>query len=425
MPLLSRRRPSPRHVLPAAALLALAACSDDPAAPSTATDPTRPAAEFRRLLVTDTLPFLRTFDAVSGQRVDSMGGLPGRVTYLYSARGRVAAAHFQRQNRVLFIDGGIAVDNGRGTRQAARMLGGHSDSVPIHGNYLGEIKSVHFDGTGTVSFFRETDLIAGRTTPLLSVRAGSPHHGAGIALPGGQFFSASANQNNEQLPNGVSVFSAQGTVVETSRQCAGLHGLSGNNGGALYGCADGALHVAINAGRPVFTKLTNPADARFGVGTVWSAAGQNNFLVRMSIRGQPVSPATRAIGVADMTSRQLRAVTLPGNDLDWTATVDYSGRVAYVLGRSGALYTVDMATAAVTATLPNLTPAFPATGTVLTPFFASVEGATFVTNPTRGEVIELNTTGSAPTVARRIAVGGTPERIEVLGARTNGRVTPN
>ncbi|MCU0647236.1 MAG: hypothetical protein MUF00_04535 [Gemmatimonadaceae bacterium] len=420
------RRVAPLTVL--TSLLALAACSDDNGtAPDNNTPPApsdRPAAEFRRILVTDTLPFLRTFDAVTGQRVDSMGGLPGRVTYLYSARGRVAAAHFQRQNRVLFVDGGVYVENNRGFRAAARMLGGHSDSVPIHGNYLGDIKSVHFDGSGTVSFFRESDLVAGRTTPLLSVRAGSPHHGAGIALPGGQFFSASANQNNEQLPNGVSVFNAGGTVVETSRQCSGLHGLSGNNGGVLYGCADGALHVAMNSGRPVFTKLINSADPRFGVGTVWSAAGQNNFLVRMSIRGQPTSAATRSIGLADMTSRTLRAIPLPAGELDFTATVDYSGRLGYILGRTGTLYIVDMTNGQITSNIPNVTAAFPATGTVLTPFFASAEGVTYLTNPTRGEVVEINTT-AVPAIARRIAVGGTPERVEILGHRANSRVTPN
>jgi hypothetical protein len=425
---------STRPALPAVARLVLAstaalltACSDDSTSPDNNATPTpsdRPAAEFRRLLVTDTLPFLRTFDAVTGQRVDSMGGLPGRVTYLYSARGRVAAAHFQTRNRVLFIDGGVFVENGRGTRGPARMLGGHTDSVPIHGNYLGDVKSVHFDGTGTVSFFRESDLAAGRMTPLLNVRAGSPHHGAGIALPGGQFFSASANQNNEQLPNGVSVFNTSGMVVETSRTCAGLHGLSGNNGGVLYGCGDGALHVAMNAGRPVFTKLINTADPRFGVGTVWSAAAQNNFLVRMSIRGQPTSAATRSIGLADMTSRTLRAIPLPGGELDFTAAVDYSGRIGYILGRTGTLYVVDMTSGQITSTLPNVTAAFPTAGTVLTPFFASAEGVTYLTNPTRGEVVEINTT-AAPTITRRINVGGTPERVEVLGHRSNSRVTPN
>jgi hypothetical protein len=425
------RRLSPSATRVAASVVAaavLAGCSDDSTAPDSNTPPApsdRPAAEFRRLLVTDTLPFLRTFDAVSGQRVDSMGGLPGRVTYLYSARGRIAAAHFQTRNRVLFIDGGVYTENGRGFKAASRMLGGHSDSVPIHGNYIGDIKSVHFDGTGTVSFFRESDLSAGRTSPMLNVRAGSPHHGAGIALPGGQFVSASANVNNEQLPNGVMVFDMTGRVVDSTRTCSGLHGLAGSNAGVLYGCGDGALHIAMNGGRATFTKLINTADPRFGVGTVWSAAAQPNLLVRMSIRGQPTSAATRSIGLADLTTRQLRAIPLPGGELDWTASVDYDGRQAYVLGRTGNLYVVSMTTGQITATLPSLTAAFPTAGTVLTPFFASVEGVTYLTNPTRGEVIELNTTTAIPTIVRRLAVGGTPERIEVLGVRTNARVTPN
>lgn len=412
-------RPARRSagLLAVATLASLVACTDDAVSPETANTPAeRPAAEFRRLLVSDTLPFARLFDA-NGTRVDSMGGLPGRVTYLYSAGGRIAAAHFQRQNRVAFIDGGVFEQNGRGVRQPARLLGGHSDSVPIHGNYMDGIKSVHFDGTGTVSFFRETEIVGGRMTPLLSVRAGSPHHGAGIALPGGQFVSASANINNEQLPIGVKVFDLTGRVVDSARTCPGLHGLSGNVTGALYGCADGALHVAITNGRPVFTKLTNTADARFGVGTVWTAPSQRNFLVRMSIRGQPVSAATRAIGLGDVATRSLRAIPLPGGDIDWTAAVEYSGRVAFILGRSGSLYVADMTSGQIVTTLANATPPFPTAGTVLTPFFASVEGVTYVTNPTRGEVIEINTSGAVPQIARRLSVGGTPERIEVMGVR--------
>jgi hypothetical protein len=83
-----------------AALAALAACDNDPVTPAASAD----AVQFRRLLVADSSNFARLYSLETGARVDSLGGLPGRITYLYTAMGRVAAAHFQAQNRVAFID---------------------------------------------------------------------------------------------------------------------------------------------------------------------------------------------------------------------------------------------------------------------------------------------------------------------------------
>jgi hypothetical protein len=413
----------PRLAAALATAAALAACSDDgPVAPSGAGG--RQAAEFRRLLVADDAqPFARLYDLASGARVDSMGGLPGPVTYLYSAQGRVAAAHFQRQNRVLWIDGGAYLQNDRGVLAAPRLLGGMSDSVPVHGNYAGGMLSTFFDGTGVVRVWREEDVAAGNLQPVLTVNTGAPHHGAGMAKLGGQFVSASVRAVNGTSPDGVVVFDMQGARVDSTRACPGLHGLAGSAAGSLYGCADGALLVSVAGGRPAFAKLTNPDDARFGVGTVWGSDRQQNLLVRMSIRGQPVSAATRSLGVADVAARALRAMPLPGGDVDWVADLDYSGRYALALGRTGNLYVFDMATRQLTGRVDALVPAMPTSGTFPSPFMAAAEGVAYVSNPARGEVVELSLSAAgAPTVSRRLAVGGTPSRLAVLGVRRGGTV---
>lgn len=422
MPVPSPRRVVSRLSLSVAAMAALAACGDDN---GTAATPTADATEFRRLVVSDTAPFARVFEANSGQRVDSMGGLPSRITYLYTAKGRIAFAHFQTRNQVSFIDGGVFEQAGRGVRQAPRIVGSFSDQTPIHGNYNGDLVSIHFDGSGNVRFWSEAQVAAGNVQPTLTVRTGNPHHGAGMADGSGQLVSASIQDPaNPALPNGVVVYNRNGQEVARNTSCPGLHGLAGNTVGKLYGCADGALLVSTTATAASFAKLTHATDARFGVGTVWARDGQPNFLVRMSIRGQPVSSATRQIGVALTASRTMQPIALPNAEIDWTADLDFTGRYAYILTRPGNLHIVDMTTRQVTGSLSGLVPAMPTAGTVLTPFFGFAEGGAYITSPTQGRIYEIRVSSSGvPSIARTLNVGGAPERIAVLGVRENRSVT--
>lgn len=416
MPSPIRHRPIPvSRLLTTATLLSLAACGDDS---STAAPDTTPSSEFRRLVVSDTAAFARVFDAATGQRVDSMDSLPSRITYLYTAKGRIAFAHFQTQNRISFIDGGVFEQNGRGVKQAPRIVGSFADQTPIHGNYNGDMVSVHFDGSGNVRFWSEQGVAAGNTAPVATINTGSAHHGAGMSSFDGGLMSASLRDPNGTSPIGVVVYNRQGQEVGRSTACPGLHGLAGNASGKLYGCADGGLLVSATGSTVSFQKVTHASDPRFGIGTVWARDGQPNFLVRMSIRGQPVSAATRALGVAQVSTRTMSPISLPGNDIDWTADIDYSGRHALVIGRTGNLYVVDMATRQVTGTLNGFVPAMPTSGTVLTPHFAFADGLAYITSPTQGRVYEVAISGSGtPSIGRTMNVGGTPERIVVLGVR--------
>ncbi|BAH39823.1 MAG TPA: hypothetical protein DGD08_13255 [Gemmatimonas aurantiaca] len=412
-----------RHRLPIVALgaLALAACSDDDSPTGGNGGNTAPSSEYRRLVVSDTAPFARVFHAATGQRVDSLGGLPSRITYLYSPKGRVAFAHFQTRNRVGFIDGGVYAQGDRGVLSTPRLIGYFTDSVPIHGNYIGDQVSVHFDGSGNVRFFSEQAVAGGSLAPNMTINTGSAHHGAGMAMADGNFFSASLRDPAVGTsPLGVVVYNRAGQEVARNRDCTGLHGLAGNSTGSLYGCADGGLLVSATSTGPTFTKLTHATDPRFGVSTVWAHHSQTQFLVLMSIRGQTVSTQTRSLGVTNAGARTMQPIVLPNSDLDWTAGFDYSGKYAVVLGRSGNLYIVDIATRQVTGTLNAATPVMPTSGTVLTPFFAVAEGTVYLTSPTQGRVLELAISATGvPTLARTMTVGGTPERIVLLGVPEN------
>lgn len=417
-----RRAVDPRVLAALATSVALAACSDDdPVAPGARGE--RPAAEFRRLLVADEVqPFARLYDLGTGARVDSMGGLPGPISYLYSAEGRVAAAHFRTQNRVQWIDGGAYLQNDRGVLAAPRLLGGMSDSLPTHGNYAGALLSTWFDGSGNVRVWRERDLAAGNLQPMLTVTPGPAHHGAAVAMTGG-ILAASVRAVAGTSPDGVVAFDMQGQRVDSTRTCPNLHGLAANASGALFGCSDGVLLVSGQGGRATFTKITRTDDPRFGAGTVWARDGQANFLARITIRGAAVTPETRMLAVVDVAGRTMRPITPPGGDIDWVAELSYSGSHALMIGRSGTLYVFDMSTRQQTGRIDGFVPAMPTSGTFPSPVIAAAEGVAYVSNPTRGEVIEVSlSAGGVPTVARRLSVGGTPTRLVVLGVRRGGTV---
>jgi hypothetical protein len=62
----------------------------------------------------------------------------------------------------------------------------------------------------------------------------------------------------------------------------------------------------------------------------------------------------------------------------------------------------------------------PTSGTVLTPFFTFAEGVAYVTSPIQGRVYEITIAANGvASITRTMNVGGTPERIVVLGVREN------
>ncbi len=415
-------RPAAARALPAALLAAaaLAACDGDaPVAPNANAD----AARFRRLLVADSGNFARLYDLETAARADSMGGLPGRITYLYTATGRVAAAHFQAQNRVAFIDAGVYEQNGRGVRAAARILGTHDDQTPVHGNSNGTLLTAFFDGTGAAKFWDEQMLAQGNVTPMLTVSTGAPHHGAAVALAG-DLVTASVRSATGTSPDGIVAFDRQGQRVDSTRACPGLHGLASGSAGVLYGCLEGTMYVTASGGRATFTPIKNPDAPAMRVATVWGSPAAPNFLVRMTVAGQPVSPATRVLGVADVAARVLRPAALPNGDLDWVAALDWSGARALVVGYSGTLYVVDLATRQVTGQVANLVPPRPTSGVVLDPYLATAAGVAYVASPTQGRVYEVALGAGAPAVARTMNVGGTPLRLAVMGVREDKRLQP-
>jgi hypothetical protein len=129
------------------------------------------------------------------------------------------------------------------------------------------------------------------------------------------------------------------------------------------------------------------------------------------------------LAVVDVAGRAIRPITPPAGDIDWVADLNYGGSHALMIGRTGNLYVFDMTTRSSPAASTRSCPPMPASGTFPSPFIAVAEGVAYVSSPTRGRgdrAVAL--VGRRPDVARRIATGGTPSRIVVLGVRRGGTV---
>jgi hypothetical protein len=416
----SQLRRARRAALLATLMIAATACSDDD---PTDSGPTQDAATFRRIAVGDnTAATLRLYDASDFSLAQTIT-TPAPVSYLYpSGSSRFAIHHIRTRNAVGMVDGGVFLQDQRGVKRAPASLGTFSDSLPTHGNVNGSLFTVFFDGSSQVAFWNEATLAAGNTSPMVRVPNGGPHHGAAIAMPSANWLLTSAFNPAGTLPRGINVLNMQGGIVDSTRDCPELHGLGANNAGALYGCADGALLVENSGGRPVFTKLTAAGAPTFGVGTVWAWNDKPLFLVRATVRGQPTSAATRKMGMVDATAKTLRLFDLPNGDIDVTGDLDDAGRNALIIGRSGTLYIVNGATQQMTGQLASVVATVPATGALSHQLVAAVNRV-YITNPTVGEIVEVDITNPAtPTLVRRHQVGGQPIRLALLGVRGSAPV---
>jgi hypothetical protein len=415
LPARSRLLPA---ILLAGAALTLPACSDD--SPTTG-GPTQPATAFRRIAVGDnTANTLRLYDA-SDFSVAQTITTPAPVSYLYpTGSHRYAIYHVRTHNVVGMVDGGVFVDNTLGVKRAAARVGTFADSLPTHGNVNGSMFTVFFDGSNQVGFWNESALAAGTVTPTMRIPNGGLHHGAAIAMPSANWMLTSAFNSTPGavLPRGINVLNMAGTIVDSARNCPELHGLAANSSAALYGCADGALLVENSGGRPAFTKLAVVGAPDFGVGTVWAWHDKPLMLVRATVRGQPTLATTRKMGIADPAAKTLRLIDLPNSDIDVTGDLDDAGRNALILGRTGTLYIVNGATQQVVGSLANATAVVPATG-ALNHQIVAADGRAYITNPTAGEVVEVDiSTPAAPSLVRRHQVGGQPVRLALLGVRS-------
>jgi DNA-binding beta-propeller fold protein YncE len=120
----------------------------------------------------------------------------------------------------------------------------------------------------------------------------------------------------------------------------------------------------------------------------------------------------RILARFDPATGTLTRVPLPaGYPLAWD--VDPTGRHMVVFDESGAVHVVNMETVTVEGTMSGVTAAYTSTERSRAPHLAVAEGLAYMTSPKTGEVLVIDY--RARTVTGRVAVGGVPGRLALLG----------
>lgn len=404
----------------AVASLALAACSDsDSTSPAASTEP---ADNFRRLFVADNASgAVRAFNVGDLSPAGEMAGAEASIYFYPTGSGRFVINHQRGANRVDVIDAGVfEAAPGAAVRRAPSMLHTFRDSVPIHGISSGNLFAVFFDGTGTTQVFDETRLASGNTSPVARIVKGATH-GASLGLANRWIVASPPVGATSALPAGVNVYSLQGQLVDSVRNCPSLHGAHANATAAVFGCGDGIIAGRVTGtGQPVWAKL-NYSDTRYRTGTVWARWEGRWLLLRSTIAGQPVSNVNRRLGLYDSQTGTMDFLpTIEGTDIEWTAGLSANGALTVALGRSGTLYVYDNATRTQIGKLDNVVPGFTAMPSGVASWLEFIDDRVFISAPTQNQVVEVRL-GAAPQVLRRLTVPGVPTRMALAGVRASGR----
>ncbi len=418
--LLSRSGPS--RLLPALSLLlagALAACSDDPLTP--AEEEAVPAIEVQRILVADAAsPSARLVAAHSGEVVASYSlSAPASLVYRTHS-GRFGVLQQRTADRVQFVDGGVWAHDDHAHREDPALLGFQlNDGLPTHENVNGNWISIFFDGSGVARWMNEADKLAGNPRVAFEVDTGGPHHSgsATIVVNNTPYFVYAPLNPAGGLPAAVHVRNAQGDLVAEVPSCPSMHGNSAVASGVVFGCSDGMVLVRAGSGGVLAEKITPGGDmAGLGLRNAYATSGASFILGQFS--ALPGQPTQRVLAIIDPASGSIqRLPALPTGVVDhWRAVEPVKGQVV-LLGTDGTLYVYDAASRQLQRTVTGVVPALPASG-AQPHQVAVVEDMAAVASPTTGQVVLVNLASGE--VIRRIAVGGAPSRVAILGATRSG-----
>ncbi len=327
---------------------------------------------------------------------------PGKITYVQASGSKqhLIAAH-RADNRITVLNSGLSTeDHGdhKDLKEAAPYITATMNVGKQPTHYFVHDKTIAFfnDGDGTVSILDEDKL--GLSMDFEQIKTAQPDHGALVVL------------ENQVLVGylrlgRIDVFERKtGKLQQTLEGCPALHGEAMHSSGMYWGCGDGVMLVKRDGEKFSATKIANPAGtpANTRVGTL-AESSKHNFVIGNFGKG---------IAFVDPTKAVLEIMALPANPVKMEFL---ENGVLIVLTVDGNLHSLDVTKRSVIASV-NVTPAVRTTGEgIVRPSFAIMQDRVFVTNPEQGIIVEVNT--SKMSVARRIAVGGTPASIAISMAQ--------
>jgi hypothetical protein len=405
------------------ATVALAACSDSPSGPRIA-EP-QSAVNFQRLVVTDAQqPTARLLSLHNDSTIQTFSLSEPSSRVYRSGSGRFAVIQERTAGRVNFVDGGVWADNQTAHRRGASMLGFRiADGVPSDENVMGDWMSIFFDGSGMVRWMRDSEFAAGNPRVAFKANSGRPHHGVSLTLLSGSTpFFAHSVPNDAGSPTGVAVRNLQGQVVAQVAvgECPGVHGSSAIAAGGVIGCNNGMVLMRPSGSGVTAEKITLAGDMA-GLALRNAFAGQGGSFILGQFAAFPGQPAQRVLATINPSTGEVsRLPALPTGVVDhWRAVEPVKGQIV-MLGTDGRLYIFNGATRQLQHTVADVVPAL-ASG-AMPHQVAVAEDMAAVASPTNGQVVLVNL--QTGTVVRRIAVGGAPSRLAIVGAQRSGTFTP-
>jgi hypothetical protein len=406
------------------AAVTLAACSDSPSGPRI--DEPESAATFQRLVVTDAQqPTARLLSLHNDSTVQTFTLSEPSSRVYRSGSGRFSVIQERTAGRVNFVDGGVWTDDQTAHRRGASMLGFRiADGVPSDENVMGDWMSIFFDGSGMVRWMRDSEFAAGNPRVAFEANSGRPHHGVSLTvLSGSTPFFAHSVPNDAGSPTGVAVRNEQGQIVAQVAvgECPGVHGSSAIAAGGVIGCTNGMVLLRPSGSGVTAEKITLAGDMA-GLALRNAFAGQGGSFILGQFAAFPGQPAQRVLATINPSTGEVsRLPALPAGVVDhWRAVEPVKGQIV-MLGTDGRLYVFNGATRQLQHTVADVVPALPTSG-AMTHQVAVAEDMAAVASPTNGQVVLVNL--QTGTVVRRIAVGGAPSRLALLGAQRAGMFTP-
>lgn len=338
---------------------------------------------------------LHVLNATDGKQMASFS-TPGAITYVVPSGNKqyILAAH-REANRVSVLHSGLSLQD-HGDHQDLKESAPHVLATmnvgkqPTH--YFVHDKTIAFfnDGDGTVSILNEDKL--GLSLEFEQIKAAQPDH-AGIIVLKDRVLVGYLRLGRVDVLNRSS-----GRAVQTFNGCPALHGEATHGNTFYWGCGDGVIVVERKGVTFSAKKIANPAGtpANTRVGTF----AENPKL------GFAVGNFGKGLAFATPGTATLETMELPASIVKMEFAE--SGALL-VLTQDGALHSIDVQKRSVTASLP-LTPVVTASGEgSVRPSFVLVQNKAFVTNPSKGEILEVNL--ETLKLERTLAVGGIPQSI--------------
>lgn len=237
--------------------------------------------------------------------------------------------------------------------------------VPHHGT-----TALFSDGDGTVTFLDADDLDeADPATRVLELA--DPHHGVALQLSDGVVLTTAGTEEGRST---VLALGSDGAELARTDACPDVHGETvAANEAVLFGCT-GAV-VVHEAG--AFRTIALP-DAEGGVG---GPAGSDDSPVVLADYATADEEFPTRVALIDLATDAVTLVELPAEYYYWSLARDEDGD-GVVLGTDGALHVIDVATGALTASVPVLDAwSPPSDWRDPAPSVTVMDGVAYVTDP--------------------------------------------